>query len=357
MGTTVMSFSRSAGNYVTYVTQKKGDTIEFATTETPSFPANTKATYVDVYIAKGLKSGSGNYRACEIAVEFKVNGTWYEVWSGERSLSGDGGDGTVEISSIPVSAAYQTEFATHGVEKIRIRQDGDYAIKGMSTAYGTATFTYEAIFTRCTEPETVTIEKNITAAATNMLSWSEGGAGVNNAVSGYFIQYMDSADNDSWDGWKSHPTQPTGVVNSFVVDMPAPNMYRLYKVWTLGAAGSEWRSANGTESSSSTYRGHADLDGFTDSPLVAGESYVKALHMQELQDRTNTLREFYGMSRYDFSVIVGGETGLKNWTEHVNEIRTAVDEINTEHDAWITFNVNCPRADVIEQLRAVILAM
>ena len=79
--------------------------------------------------------------------------------------------------------------------------------------------------------------------------------------------------------------------------------------------------------------------------------------MQELQERANTLRAFYGLAAYSFTNIVRGETGLKDWTAHVGEVRAAIDEISTEHDAWIDTPVNCPRADVIEQLRAVILAM
>jgi hypothetical protein len=138
--------------------------------------------------------------------------------------------------------------------------------------------------------------------------------------------------------------------------MPADNTYRKYRVWTLGAAGTSWRSDSGTESEAA-YRGHAELEGFTDSPLVAGETPVKALHMQELQDRVNTLREFYGLSAYGFTAITGVATALKDWTAHVNEIRAAVDEIGEEHVAWIAIPVNCPRADVIEQLRAVILAI
>lgn len=209
--------------------------------------------------------------------------------------------------------------------------------------------------TRCIAPTTVTIEKSITAAATNTLTWSGAKEGTNNKISGYFIQYVDSADGKNWGStWGGDIT--VGVVSSSSVPMPADNTYRKYRVFTLGAAGSNWRSASGTESAA-TYRGHAALAGFTDSPLVKGTTPVKALHMQELQDRANQLREFYGLASYKFTTITSGTTGLRDWTAHVNEIRAAVDGISTNHDKWISISVNCPRADVIEQLRAVILAM
>lgn len=208
--------------------------------------------------------------------------------------------------------------------------------------------------TRCVAPKTVTIANTITAATMNTLSWSGASGGTNNSISGYFIQYADSSNNSSWGAWGGDIT--VGVVSSASVPMPASGMYRKYRVFTLGTAGSNWRSGSATESGS-TYRGHEALDGFTDSPLVVGKTYVKALHMRELQDRVNTLRSFYGLSKYSFSTITSRTTDLKHWTAHVNEIRKAIDEISTNHAAWIAIPVNCPRADVIEQLRAVILAM
>lgn len=482
MGTTLMRFSREAGNYVTYVTQEVGDTIEFETTEEPSFPSSTKATHVNVYINAGLKSGSGNYRSTPLAVEFKCNGSWRRVWSGSRELSGDGGDGTVDISSISIPSSYQHDFATYGVKEIRfVQTDSKYAIKGMSTAYGVARFTYEEsssggdsgsgsgsgggweedvthctsptsvgvqigesdvildwegaepgknnpincylisyydcigptdrpnavspeivgyydesparvpkppegvyryymvttigsdpeyvsyggtfapyiyfpiTTTRCIAPKTVSVEKTITAAKTNRLSWSGAQGGTNNAISGYFIQYRDGRKDNVWDiNWSELKT--VGTETSTEVDMPMNGCYRMYKVWTLGAAGSSYRSSDGTLSNI-TFRGPGGLDDFTDSPLVAGETHVKALHMQELQDRANSMRDFYHLPAYNFTPITDGVTDLKDWTAHVNEVRAAVDEITRDHAAWITISANCPRADVIEQLRAVILSI
>lgn len=462
MGTTVMEFSREAGNYVTYVTQGEGDDLGFETTQTPSFPSNTKVTSVDFYIAKGLKSGSGNLRSCELGVEFYCNDSWCQVWSGSKTLSGDGGDGTVPSFTISIPSEYQRDFAVYGIDEVRITQEGSYSLKGMSTAHGTATFTYGTYYsrcerpstvtvsasstmnstvslswagakagvnnaisgymveyadsadnaswggwtylntfssspqtvntpavgyyrkyrvwtlgsvgsdynsssaresssvlrlktvTRCTAPKTVTIEKSVSAASTNKLSWSGASGGTNNSISGYFIQYADSKDNKTWGSWGGDFS--VGVVSNTSVPMPSENMYRKYRVYTLGSAGSNWRSSSATESGS-TYRGHAELAGFTDSPLVAGQTRVKALHMQELQDRVNTLRGFYGLSAYSFTTIKSGSTQLKDWTAHVKEIRTAIDGISTKHDTWITISANCPRADVIEQLRTVILAM
>ena len=182
MGTTVMKFSREAGNYVTYVTQEEGDDLGFATTQAPSFPAGTKATSVEYYIAKGLKSGNGKPRTCEIAIDFKCNGSWCNVWYGEKSLSGDGGDGTVLSFTISIPSNYQRNFAAYGVTETRIRQDGSYSIKGMSTAHGTATFTYESLPDPTLSSITTLSASNQTTQGKTTISWNactgaNGGAG------------------------------------------------------------------------------------------------------------------------------------------------------------------------------------
>ena len=78
----------------------------------------------------------------------------------------------------------------------------------------------------------------------------------------------------------------------------AGNYYQ-FRVRTRGSAGSSYYS--GWKTSTNTLRkGHEALEGFSDSPLTAGMT-VKALHMEELQDRVNTLRGFYGLSAYAFT--------------------------------------------------------
>lgn len=106
-----------------------------------------------------------------------------------------------------------------------------------------------------------------------------------------------------------------------------------------------------------SYERHIQFDGFTDDPLVAGETPIKALHMQELQNNVATLRAFYELSEYPFSAITAGETSLAGWTAHVLELREAIDEMGFTHDSWIAITENKPRADVVKQLRDIVLAI
>lgn len=93
---------------------------------------------------------------------------------------------------------------------------------------------------------------------------------------------------------------------------------------------------------------------YTDPNPVAGETYVKAVHMTELQENVNRLRIAKGLTAYAFTAITAMQTSLAGWNAHVLEIRAALDEVSTEHDAWLALDVNRPRLDVLLQLRSMV---
>ena len=107
---------------------------------------------------------------------------------------------------------------------------------------------------------------------------------------------------------------------------------------------------------------------WTDPSLVAGETPIRAVHMTELRAAIDNVRAYYGMAAYSWTTITAGVTGLAGWTSHVQELRTAIDQVvslvngwdtaNSTNDislpAWITISENRPAAAVIAQLRAAI---
>lgn len=208
-------------------------------------------------------------------------------------------------------------------------------------------------YTACGAPTSCSVN-NTLAIGNVTLSWSGATAGYGNAVTGYEVQRCESTNGSNWGSW-SHLTTTTASSLSVAPPATAGNYYK-YRVRTLGAAGSSFYSG-WKESSNTLRRGHAALDGFTDPVLVSGATYIKAVHMQELQNRVATLRSFYGLGAYKFTSIVAGQTSLAGWTAHVTEIRKAIDEIGVQHEAWLPINENKPRAAVIVQLRQVILSM
>ena len=99
-----------------------------------------------------------------------------------------------------------------------------------------------------------------------------------------------------------------------------------------------------------------EFAGWTDDPLTVGETYVKAVHMTELQQWTAVLSENANNGTPTFTPAVPGETSLALWLSQVQEIRAVLDVVIPTHDAWIAVTENRPRADVIEQIRAVIVS-
>lgn len=100
-----------------------------------------------------------------------------------------------------------------------------------------------------------------------------------------------------------------------------------------------------------------DLVEYTDSNLVRGETYVKAVHMTELHTNVNLIRVARKLSEYNFASIVAMETSLAGWNNHVLDIRSAIDEMNISHEGWIKLAENYPRLDVLLQLRRVVQAV
>lgn len=97
-----------------------------------------------------------------------------------------------------------------------------------------------------------------------------------------------------------------------------------------------------------------DLVEYTDSNLVQGETYVKAVHMTELHTNVNLVRVARKFTEHEFASIVAMETSLAGWNNHVLEIRSAIDEMNIAHESWIVLAENYPRLDVLLQLRRVV---
>lgn len=99
------------------------------------------------------------------------------------------------------------------------------------------------------------------------------------------------------------------------------------------------------------------LANYTDPEIIAGQTPIKAVHMLELRENINVVRVGYGLAACSFAEIVPGYTSLGGWLDHITEMRAAIDETGAPHESWILLEVNCPRADVIQQLRRVVAAL
>lgn len=97
---------------------------------------------------------------------------------------------------------------------------------------------------------------------------------------------------------------------------------------------------------------------WTDSPIIAGVTRIKAVHMTELQTNINRQREALALAAWPFTTIRAGYTSLGDWTAHVEEMRAAIDDAGcTPSDDWTTIDINSPDAFIIEELRNAVEAM
>ena len=211
----------------------------------------------------------------------------------------------------------------------------------------------KAPISACGAPSNVALSA-VTSTGNNVtLSWKAGTAGNDNAITGYEVQRRESSNGTAWGSWV---TLTTTTATSLSVAPPASyGNYYQYRVRTLGAAGSSYYS--GWVTSGTLKKVKPSLAAYTDTTIVANETRVKAIHMLELQSNINTLRMGVGLSAYAFTEIRAGYTSLAGWNGHITEMRTAIDAISTNHEAWLTLGANAPRAEVIMQMRRVVAAL
>jgi hypothetical protein len=99
-------------------------------------------------------------------------------------------------------------------------------------------------------------------------------------------------------------------------------------------------------------------EAFTDEPLVAGASFVRALHVTELRARVNALRARFGLAAAGWTDAALGGVTIK--AQHVAEVRVALQQVYSQagvafpaiDEPVLTTGVTPVRALHFTQLRA-----
>lgn len=319
-------------------------------------------------IPHGMKITSITYQLQMHAQLFSKDRNWIVHWFAIGSENGSPA-APYETTKMSDDSEWISGHMNFSAEDISIFESGSFTLYAKANTDNdtvsymenfTITVNYTEDSTHCVEPDSVLVNgKSETVFASGdalTLAWSGAQAGTANSIRGYRICSYDSTDGGkTWDNFQTIcEVETTATLGATSVDAPAIGTQRKFLVYTLSAVSEEYDSPGAAESPV-VVGGHPALEGFTDPVLTAGVTMVKALHMQELQDRVTTMRQYYGLGRYEFSNIVAGETGLGRWTDHVMEIRAAIDEIGLQHETWLAIPENKPRVDVMMQLREVIL--
>ena len=103
---------------------------------------------------------------------------------------------------------------------------------------------------------------------------------------------------------------------------------------------------------------------WTDNPVEAGTTAIKAAHINELRQAIDDIRAWYGMEAYEWSEeIIAGVTSSVNWAGHAIEIKEQIEEIQAFVNNWDITNqaldislpvistFYAPKASVINALR------
>lgn len=121
-------------------------------------------------------------------------------------------------------------------------------------------------------------------------------------------------------------------------------------------------NASASTTKSITYQ----IKSWTDDPVVAGATTIKAAHITELQDALDDICDYYDLGTTTWIDCIAGETSTLLWGQHILQIELTIRRIADAINAWdpttsalgITLPAlptsMVPEATVIEQLRAVI---
>lgn len=106
--------------------------------------------------------------------------------------------------------------------------------------------------------------------------------------------------------------------------------------------------------------------------ITANETRVKAAHIQTIRNAVNIVRSYYNLSPMTWSEeIAAGKTTVKNWPFHITELRKAIEPViaaingfdssSSTFDippvTWLSIGTGRPKADVMSQLRGLLLSL
>jgi hypothetical protein len=104
------------------------------------------------------------------------------------------------------------------------------------------------------------------------------------------------------------------------------------------------------------------VGGFTDDPLVAGSSVIRAIHLAELRARIDAVRVRFGLGPYSYSdAVIANVTTIR--ARNIAETRTALDEAYAAATRGLPSYTTTPGAGVtirvadIAELRAAVVAI
>ncbi len=222
--------------------------ITYTITYTAERPNNSQMTYhfsISSYLDPSGFLIVGNALLCTITVNGSSSQTRIKesqfIWSG----------GQTHNNEVSVTCPSTTGGATQTVI-FSVASDGMYSTTSgvITNAFYTVT-SLPLLTTACSPPSACSL--NVTVAETEAtLSWSGASGGINNAITGYEIQYSESSNNSTWGSWIALTVVESSDTFGNVTVAPSTTRgyYRRFRVRTRGAAGATYYSGYTISSSS-----------------------------------------------------------------------------------------------------------
>jgi len=199
-------------------------------------------TYHFTIAAALASSGSYIHSGYALLCTITVNGSSGQVRI--KAPDNDNWDGTApRYRSVTVTCSSTTGNTTQGV-RFRVVSDGRLTLNSGVIDNSGYTVTSSALLTTaCGAPSACSVSPTV-AEGSAALSWSGASGGTNNAVTGFEVQYSDSANNADWGSWTALSTvsSSSGSGSLSVAPPAARGSYRRFRVRTQGSAGSGYYS-------------------------------------------------------------------------------------------------------------------
>ena len=219
-----------------------GPTVKYTITYSKSRPNNSQMTYNFTIAAALGSSGSYIHSGYALLCTITVNGSSGQVRI--KAADNDNWDGTTpRYRYVTVTCSSTTGNSAQGV-RFRVVSDGRMSLSSGVIDNSGYTVTSSALLTTaCGAPSACSVSPTV-AEGSAALSWSGASGGTNNAISGFEIQYGDSANNTDWGSWTALSTvsSSSGSGSSSVAPPAARGTYRRFRVRTQGSAGSGYYS-------------------------------------------------------------------------------------------------------------------
>lgn len=219
-----------------------GPTVHYTITYTKSRPNNSQMTYNFTIAAALGSSGSYIHSGYALLCTITVNGSSGQVRI--KAADNDNWDGTTpRYRYVTVTCSSTTGNTAQGV-RFRVVSDGRMSLSSGVIDNSGYTVTSSALLTTaCGAPSACSVSPTVAEGGAT-LSWSGASGGTNNAITGFEIQYSDSANNADWGNWTALTTDSSSSASGSLSVAPPSTRgsYRRFRIRTQGSAGSGYYS-------------------------------------------------------------------------------------------------------------------